>query len=182
MTDTGDTAALEGDNPELDTEDDDPELDTEDDDPELDLGSDLAAELDDEPDPALVDGDPGEPEEPLPVYTGTCHDGPWDGLKLSIRYPKGFLLIDRPSVQVWIYDRHEDTGDFYARTPDPKALLEDGERNRWRAAEEPNYDLLVLGSQIAEDDPGDDGTFDDGTSDDDDGTFDDDGTGTPGEA
>jgi hypothetical protein len=166
MTVTGDNSGIGHDEIDPAGEDLEPEADGGElgEDTETDEGADLVAELDDDPDPAFEAG-PEDDEEPLPVYAGTCHDGPWDGRQIQVRFPKGFLLVDKPNAQVWIYDRHEG-GDFYARTPDPRALLEDGPYNRWRAAEEPNYDLLVVDAALDDqDDDEDEGGFDDGSFD-----------------
>jgi len=109
--------------------------------------ADLAAELDDEPDPALVadeatDSDEGE------TFTGTARGGPWDGRDIESRCPKGVLLIDRPAGLAWIYD-YDDAGVFDCRDDTPAALCDDGEFSRWRAAEEQHYDLRVVDEEPA---------------------------------
>ena len=78
-----------------------------------------------------------------PLFVGTCHGGPWDGVAGESRYPKGFLLAHRPHGQVWIYDRRDD-GDFYARSAVPEVLRDQGDVNRFRAADEANYDIRVV--------------------------------------
>jgi hypothetical protein len=170
MTDTGDMSP-QGDSGDAELDlggGDEPETDLGDgdggDEPEQDLGADLAAELDEEPDAEFLDDEDGTDGDPLPVYQGVCAGGPWDGRPAATRYPKGFLLVDKPGMQVWIYDRDETSGNFTARTPNPQALLEDGPVNRWRAAEEPHYDLLAVGG-VAGDDGGDDDFVDDGSTD-----------------
>lgn len=76
--------------------------------------------------------------------TGVCVDGPLAGQQLDSRYPKGVLLCDRPAGQLWIYDW---TGDgFTSRSgADPMPLVEDdtADDNRWRAADEGDYDVLA---------------------------------------
>lgn len=96
-------------------------------------------------DPPGDDGD--EPDGPYDAddaedttCTGRCHDGPWDGRTVTVRYP-GFLLIDRPNERCWIYDR-EPSGDFHARTTGGALLDHAG---RWKAALEPFYDIRVVG-------------------------------------
>lgn len=37
------------------------------------------------------------------TYTYTAHGGPLDGQVIESRYPKGFLLVDKPEQKVWIY-------------------------------------------------------------------------------
>lgn len=37
------------------------------------------------------------------TYTYEAHGGPLDGKKIESRYPKGFLLVDKPQQKVWIY-------------------------------------------------------------------------------
>jgi hypothetical protein len=108
-----------------------------DDDVEID-GADLAAELDDQPDPTLID-DGDEDDGDADLYDGPVHGGPWDGRHAQSRFPRGFLLIDRVADQVWIYDRGDD-GAFTARSDTPMAV---DDAKRWRAAEEDEYDILV---------------------------------------
>lgn len=114
-----------------------------------------AAEPDDategEPDPHMTpEGDPPAREQ---VYTGLCHGGAWHGRHADSRFPKGFLLIDTSTDPDtgWIYDRHDDDGGFYARSDAPIEITDDESQpyNRWRAAEEPNYDVRVLDDESA---------------------------------
>jgi hypothetical protein len=107
--------------------------------------ADLVAELDDEPEPGLPDEPDGDPPD---VYTGTARGGPWDGLSVTSRFPRGFLLVNMPGRRVWVYDRTDD-GAFQVRGDEPEALDEEG---RWRAAEEPDYDILVPGMELGGDD------------------------------
>lgn len=37
------------------------------------------------------------------TYTYTAHGGPLDGKTIESRYPKGFLLVNKPDQKVWIY-------------------------------------------------------------------------------
>lgn len=120
-----------------------PDTAPQDDDPELD---DLAAEPDNA-DPA-VGAQPDDTDNDATLYTGRCHDGPLDGHTTDSRFPAGFLLVDMPHRQCWLYDRHDD-GDFYARTTTPQPLLDTGPVNRWRAADEGNYDVRALGGEAA---------------------------------
>lgn len=106
------------------------------DDPELD---DLAAELDTS-DPVLSPAEPDDGHADTPTYTGTCHDGPWDGQSAESRFPSGIVVVDRPNQQCWIYDRHDD-GAFYARTTTPRPL---DDTLRWQAAEGGTYDVRTL--------------------------------------
>jgi hypothetical protein len=76
--------------------------------------------------------------------TGTCLDGPLSGQELTSRYPNGALICDRPAGHLWIYDW---TGDgFKSRGGDqPMPLVEDAtaDDNRWRAADEGDYDVIA---------------------------------------
>lgn len=110
---------------------------------------DLAAELDDEPDPAVADDGDDADGDPPAVYVGKAVGGPWDGREAESRFPKGFLLVDMPTRRVWLYDRQDD-GTFHARTDKAEALNDDGEFSRWRAASEDNYDILVLDEDTAD--------------------------------
>lgn len=76
--------------------------------------------------------------------TGLCLNGPLAGQELTTRYPKGALVCDRPAGHLWIYDWCGDG--FRSRTGDQAMpLIEDetAERNRYRAAEEGDYDVLA---------------------------------------
>lgn len=102
--------------------------------------ADQAAEPDEEPAPGAADApDAGEGA----TFIGRCHGGPWDGTQGETRFPKGFLLIHMPTRRLWIYDRRPD-GDFYVRETEPAELQEDGPDNRWRAADEGDFDIRVL--------------------------------------
>lgn len=74
--------------------------------------------------------------------TGICHGGPLDGQTFTSRYPKGVVIVNRPAGEVVIYDW---TGiAFAARNggrPEPE--LTRGPKNRYRAALEPNYDVVA---------------------------------------
>ena len=75
------------------------------------------------------------------MFEGICAGGPMDGHTVESRYPKGFLLIDRPVALCWLYEY--DDGQFICRDSEPDTLYDEGPRNRWRAAEEGNYDVLA---------------------------------------
>lgn len=75
------------------------------------------------------------------LLAGTAHDGPLDGVQLASRRPRGVLLVDRPAGECWLYDWRD--GGFYARSTEPMRLSDDGADNRWRAAEEGEYDVLA---------------------------------------
>jgi len=112
------------------------------DDVEID-GADLAAELD-SPDPDLPDDDDDDDDPDL--YEGPVRGGPWNGRQAQSRFPSGFLLIDRPARQCWIYDRGTD-GVFTARSETPLAL---DDAKRWQAASEEDYDILVPDAEMGQ--------------------------------
>lgn len=98
---------------------------------------DLAAELDDS-DPAEVTTP--ALEDPLPpIFTGPCVGGPYAGRTMTCRYPKGFLLVDRPTSRVWLYDSTGDT--FTCR--DGGTPMKADTAKRLQAAEEPDYDVMA---------------------------------------
>ena len=75
------------------------------------------------------------------LFTGRCLGGPLDGEEGQSRFPRGFVLIDKPAGQVWIYDWSEpEWGDgvFRVRDPHPMAVLTEARR---RAAEGIRYDV-----------------------------------------
>lgn len=72
--------------------------------------------------------------------TGVCHGGPLDGTTRTSRYPRGALLLDRPAGHCWLYDWNDDGG-FYVRADEPMPIRDQGDDNRWRAAEEGDFDV-----------------------------------------
>jgi len=105
-------------------------------------GTDTAAQLDAGPDPDLPDDE--EDEDAYELYEGPVHGGPWDGRHAQSRFPGGFLLVDMPARQVWIYDRGAD-GTFHVRQEAPMDL---DEAKRWKTADEESYDLLVPDAEM----------------------------------
>lgn len=84
------------------------------------------------------------------MWSGPCLGGPMDTVEGVSRYPSGFLFVDRSVTRAWVYDRipwiESPTGDaFLARTRRGAELNEDPDspRNRWRTAEEAEYDIRV---------------------------------------
>jgi len=72
---------------------------------------------------------------------GICVAGPLAGERWESRYPKGFLLIDKPNGKCWIYEW--DGICFKVRDEEPMPILTEGPKNRFRAAEEFNYDVVA---------------------------------------
>jgi hypothetical protein len=123
--------------------------------------ADLIAELDDEPDAEYGEDDYAEDDHE--IFIGVARGGPLDGRSVESRFPKGFLLVDMENEQVWLYDRQDD-GAFAMRTGSPISLADEGDDNRWRAADEDDYDILVPDMASADDegDADDDGDADEG--------------------
>jgi hypothetical protein len=72
------------------------------------------------------------------LFEGVAHGGPYDGLTLESRFPKGILFVDKPTETAIVYDWAGYEEGFRARTERPVALDHTG---RLRAADEPNYDV-----------------------------------------
>jgi hypothetical protein len=77
------------------------------------------------------------------MYKGTCYGGPLAGERWESRYPKGFLLVDKPGNQCWIYEWDQELQQFRVRDEEPMEVYTEGEKNRFRAAEEFNYDVIA---------------------------------------
>jgi hypothetical protein len=71
---------------------------------------------------------------------GTCRGGPLDGQPGQSRFPKGFLLVDKPKNLCWIYEWDNISREFYARDNEPMTVELEG---RLRAADEHNYDVVA---------------------------------------
>lgn len=78
------------------------------------------------------------------MWPGPCVGGPMHAQDGVSRFPRGFLLVDRARQKVWIYDYVE--GQFLVRIEEGVDLIEDPDapRNRYRAAEEVEFDIRVL--------------------------------------
>ncbi|WP_341719925.1 hypothetical protein QQG74_09565 [Micromonospora sp. FIMYZ51] len=77
------------------------------------------------------------------MHEGVCLGGPLDGHPAVSRFPKGFLLVDKPAGVCWIYEWQPDRGVFTVRDEMPEPAYTEGPKNRYRAAEEANYDVLA---------------------------------------
>lgn len=81
------------------------------------------------------------------MYSGQCVGGPLNGQTIQSRFPKGFLLVNRPAAEIAIYEWKGDH--FEVRTNGVggwrmNEVTDTNERkNRYRAALEPNYDVLA---------------------------------------
>lgn len=75
------------------------------------------------------------------LFEGTARGGPLDGTDQNSRFPKGFLLVDKPGNRVWIYDYTD--GEFVVRVDEGEELVSDpsATHNRYRAADERSYDV-----------------------------------------
>lgn len=76
-------------------------------------------------------------------YEGLCFGGPIHGEIFVSRFPKGFLLVDRPNDKCWIYDWDSASSCFQVRDEVAMPVLTEGVKNRYRAAEESNYDVIA---------------------------------------
>jgi hypothetical protein len=81
-------------------------------------------------------------------WSGPCLNGPYRGVTLTSRFPKGVLLVDRPGNRAWIYEWVG--GAFQVRDSEPTELISDrnAPKNRWRAALEPNYDVKAYDPEL----------------------------------
>lgn len=102
-------------------------------DEQLDELDDLAAEPDDTyvPDVSADDDDDDDV-----TYDGVCADGPYAGKRASSRFPRGFLLVDRPRRRVWVYAY---AGGVF--TSGPARVLDNDAR--WLAADGDEYDVVA---------------------------------------
>lgn len=77
------------------------------------------------------------------AFEGVCRGGPLAGEVWQSRFPKGFLLVDKPNNKCWIYEWDDSVREFKIRDSLGEVCHTEGEKNRYRAAEEPNYDVLA---------------------------------------
>lgn len=91
-----------------------------------------------------VTSEPENPDVDDGARTGICAGGPLHGQELTSRYPKGTLVCDRPAAELWIYDWDGEA--FVSRSGSSPLPLVDDETapdNRWRAANEGDYDVIA---------------------------------------
>lgn len=78
-----------------------------------------------------------------------CRGGPLHG-RLLLRRPehgsKGVLLVDKQGGKAWLYDWDEESQTFACRQEKAVPLIEDESApdNRWRAADEGEYDVIAM--------------------------------------
>jgi hypothetical protein len=70
-------------------------------------------------------------------YEGECFGGPLHGQRVSVRYPKGFLVVDKPGNKAWVYKYND--GQFHSG--DEMQLDHD---KRLKAAQEFDYDVVSI--------------------------------------
>lgn len=86
------------------------------------------------------------------MKTAVCIGGPMHNMQFTSRFPKGFLVVNRPAGQVALYDYVENSDTFVVRV-DLEAhdwrLPErvGADKNRYRAALEPNYDVIAYDAE-----------------------------------
>lgn len=88
-------------------------------------------------------GEPSEMSANKTLYEGPCFGGPLNGQDMVSRFPKGFLLVDKPNNRCWIYEWSVPALAFKVRDESPMQVQTEGEKNRYRAAMEPNYDVIA---------------------------------------
>lgn len=118
---------------------------------------DLGAELDDAS-PIEVPATVAETAEQIAaddsaLHTAVCRGGPYAGRTVTSRMPKGILLVDMPVRRCWRYDLIDAA--FVSRDTQWQPLLDDGVKNRWRAIEEQNYEVLAYDDGHDDGGPGD---------------------------
>lgn len=112
---------------------------------------DLAAELDDDDNDPTGDDVQAEAFDPPRWYAGLIEGGPqpYPGKLLVSRFPAGVLLLDKSVGRAWVYDL-DAAGGLYRCRNDSGAPID--EAGRWRAADEPNYEVRAFDPEFAGDD------------------------------
>lgn len=95
------------------------------------------------------------------VYEGLAVGGPLDGETVQSRYPKGFLLVDKPNNRAWVYDYDEGHNKSGDRLADRSRFVAREQytldhAKRLRAAEEFDYDVRAFDYDLRAVDHGDD--------------------------
>ena len=98
---------------------------------------DLAAEPDDDAPQTDEAGDSDHGWPDADTYDGPCVGGPYAGRSASSRFPRGFLLVDRPRGRAGVYAY---AGTVFICQGEASPLDDDG---RWTAAESDEYDVIA---------------------------------------
>lgn len=75
------------------------------------------------------------------IYEGVCSGGPLAGQFMQSRFPEGFLLVDRPNDQCWVYHWNPDLEFFTVKSSDPMPI---DRAKRFRTADEPRFDVIAM--------------------------------------
>lgn len=112
---------------------------------------DLAAELDDDTDDTAAAA-AADPYTAPTFYGGIIDDGPppYPGKLMFSRFPRGVLLVDTMAARAWVLDFDAAGGRYRCRNASGAPLDEAG---RWRAAEEPDYEVRAFDPEFAGDQP-----------------------------
>jgi hypothetical protein len=54
------------------------------------------------------------------MFIYRCVGGPFDDEEVESRFPKGFLVVDRPNTRCWLYDFDESRGVWSLREDYPQ--------------------------------------------------------------
>jgi len=73
------------------------------------------------------------------MFKHRCEGGPLDGQEIDSRYPMGFLLVDKPNGQCWLYERLEEIWVLRNGYPQPW----DREKS-WEAALGQEFDVRAV--------------------------------------
>jgi hypothetical protein len=79
--------------------------------------------------------------------TGTATGGPLDGRQITVRRPRGILLVDRPAKRAWIYDTRERSGVVQFICRHNEGLMLDDEK-RIHAAETDGGEFDVIAAPL----------------------------------
>ena len=80
------------------------------------------------------------PDTPRRTFTGVCAGGPLDGQHVTVRFPSGFLAVNRPANRCWLYDLTGET--FTVREPEGRDL--DHGKRIFAALDDNEYDVLAV--------------------------------------
>jgi hypothetical protein len=73
--------------------------------------------------------------------TLVCVGGVLDGQEATSRFPKGFLAVDKPAGQCWLYDIAADSSGWILREGYPQPW---DRQKSWLAAEGVDFDVLAV--------------------------------------
>lgn len=91
---------------------------------------------------AIEDASPDRPTRVL--VEAPCDGGPFHGRTVAVRYPLGFLAVDRVNRVAWLYRMHPERNLFCVVPEDGHTGRPLDDARRLATADDPRFDVLAV--------------------------------------